>query len=148
MRLSRPASVGAQLLVHAAVFAVAGYALSQILRGGSAVNFIAWFVGAVLLHDLVILPLYSALDRTARQRRRSRPEWRVRLTNHVRVPAVISGILLLVYFPPIVGLTDRNYLAASGHHPTGYGRNWLLITVALFIGSGLVYAVRMIRAGR
>jgi hypothetical protein len=148
MSLRRPASIAAQLLVHAAAFAVAGYALSQILRGGSAVNFIAWFVGAVLLHDLVMLPLYSMLDRTIGRRRRSRPEWRLRLTNHVRVPAAISGILLLVYFPPILGLTDRNYLAASGHHPEGYARNWLLITGALFAGSALVYAVRMIRASR
>ena len=133
------ASLG-PLLIHAMAFAVAGYALAQIFRGGSVVNFIAWFVGAALLHDLVLLPMYSLIDRAGRRRRRRA------LTNYIRVPAVISGILLLVYFPPILGLTDRNYLAASGHHPTAYARNWLLITAVLFAGSGLVYAIRTIRA--
>lgn len=129
-----------QLLIHAAAFAVAGYALAQIFRGGSVVNFLAWFVGAALLHDLVLLPVYSLIDRTGRHRRRSA------LINYIRVPAVISGILLLVYFPPILGLTDRNYVAATGHQPSAYARNWLLITAVLFAGSALVYAIRAIRA--
>jgi hypothetical protein len=145
MRLRRPAGILAQLLTHAVAFAVAGYALAQIFRGGSVINFIAWFVGAALFHDLLLLPVYSALDRVARHRRQRRPGG---LVNYVRVPAVISGILLLVYFPPILGLTDHNYLAATGHEPTGYARNWLLITAALFAGSGLIYAARAIRSAR
>ena len=61
---------------------------------------------------------------------------------------MVSGILLLVYFPPILGLTDANYLAATGHHPGGYARNWLEITAALFLGSAVVYAIRVTRARR
>ena len=34
----------------------------------------------------------------------------------------------------------------SGHHLTHYLRNWLLITAVLFVGSGLIYAVRVVRA--
>jgi hypothetical protein len=124
---------------------VAGYALAQIFRGGSAVNFIAWFVGAALFHDLLLLPIYSVLDRVGRRRTQRVPGG---LTNYVRVPAVISGILLLVYFPAILGLTDRNYLAATGHEPTGYARNWLLITAGLFVGSAVVYGLRAIRSAR
>jgi hypothetical protein len=145
MSLRRTAGLLAPLLAHAAAFVVAGYALAQIFRGGSVVNFIAWFVGAALFHDLLLLPAYSALDRVSRRRGPRRPGG---LINYVRAPAVISGILLLVYFPPILGLTDHNYLAAAGHQPTGYARNWLVITAALFAGSALVYAVRTIRATR
>jgi hypothetical protein len=148
MRLRTLAPASLQLLVHAVAFAVAAYALAQIFRGGSVVNFIAWFAGAAVLHDLVLLPLYSLLDRLPRLRRRPRSAARVALTNHVRAPALISGVLLLVYFPPILGLSERNYYAASGHHLQGYARNWLLISAAMFGASALVYAVRVVRSKR
>jgi hypothetical protein len=136
-----------QLLIHAAAFLVAFYALAQIFRGGSVVEFVLWFAGAALLHDLVLLPLYSLLDRLGRAPRR-RSAARVRLINHIRTPALISGVLLLVYFPPILGLTGANYLAATGHHPAGYARDWLEITGVLFAGSALLYGIRSIRAER
>jgi hypothetical protein len=148
MRLRTPAPSAVHLLVHAAAFGVAGYALAQIIRGGSVVNFIAWFAGAAVLHDLLVLPLYSLLDRLARMPQRQRSAPRVAWINHVRAPAVISGVLLLTYFPAILGLSDHNYFLASGHHPDGYARNWLAITAVLFGASGLLYAIRVIRARR
>lgn len=148
MRL-RSLSVGLlRLLVHAAAFAVAAYALAQIVRGGSVVNFLVWFAGAALLHDLLLLPLYSLLDRFARPPRRRRTSERVAVVNHIRAPALISGVLLLVYFPLILGLSERNYYAASGHHLRGYARNWLAISAVLFAASALVYAIRVLRARR
>ena len=45
------------LIGHLVVFFIAGFAIVQILAGGAWVNWIAWFVGAALLHDLVLLPL-------------------------------------------------------------------------------------------
>ena len=130
------------LLAHIAAFAIASYALAQVFKGGAVVNFIAWFAGAAFLHDFVFLPLYSGLDRVARHRRSA-----VRASiNYVRVPALISGLLLLVYFPLILGLADRRYFRASGHHLEGYARNWLLITAALFTGSAVVYALRARRS--
>ncbi|MGO4748474.1 hypothetical protein AB4212_07565, partial [Streptomyces sp. 2MCAF27] len=53
-----------QLLLLACSFALAGYAGARLLAGdwfGVAL----WFVGAALLHDLVLLPLYAVADRTA-----------------------------------------------------------------------------------
>jgi hypothetical protein len=137
-----------RVVVHAAAFGVGGYALAQIIRGGSVVNVIAWFAGAAVLHDLLVLPLYSLFDRLARAPERRRRAPRVPWINHVRAPAVISGLLLLVYFPAILGLSDHNYFLASGHHPDGYARNWLAITAVLFGASGLLYAIRVIRARR
>lgn len=136
-----------QLLAHAAAFAVAFYALAQIFRAGDVVEFILIFAGAALLHDLIVLPIYSLLDRLARVRRRGRVH-RIPLVNHIRAPALISGVLLLVYFPAILGLTDANYLAATGHHPAAYARDWFEITAALFAGSALIYGFRVIRAKR
>jgi hypothetical protein len=136
-----------QLLVHAAAFVVAFYALAQIFRAGDVVEFILLFAGAALLHDLILLPAYSLVDLLARARRRDRAR-RIPLVNHIRAPALISGVLLLVYFPAILGLTDADYLAATGHHPTGYARNWLEITAVLFAGSALIYGLRVLRARR
>jgi hypothetical protein len=148
MRVRSLTAGALHLFIHAAAFAVAAYALAQIVRGGTVVNFIAWFAGAAVLHDLVLLPLYSLLDRLPRVRRRPRSGARAAPTNYVRAPALISGVLLLVYFPPILGLSERNYYAATGHHLHGYARNWLLISAALFAGSGLLYAVRALRTKR
>ncbi len=132
------------LIGHLVVFFVAGWAIVQILGGGSILNWIAWFVGAALLHDLVLLPLYSVLDRGLGIASRGRADRRLRVPviNHLRTPAAISGILLIVYFPVILGLSGSNYFNDTGHHLAGYTRNWLLITLGLFLVSALVYGVR------
>jgi hypothetical protein len=124
------------LAVHVAAFGIAAYAIAQVLNGGIVENFLIWFVGAALLHDLVFLPLYTALDRLGRFGIRSSA------INYVRVPALLSGLLLLVYFPLILVKADRNYFHSVGHHVHGYARNWLLVSAAFFLLSALVYAAR------
>lgn len=148
MKRLRYGSGPLHLVVHVAAFTIAGYALAQIFNGGRVVNFVAWFGGAAILHDLVALPLYSLLDRLSHGALRSRRIARVPAINHLRVPALISGLLLLIYFPLILGLSDTRYFAATGHHLHGYTRNWLGITAALFAGSAVVYAIRVRRATR
>lgn len=134
------------LLGHLAALAIAGFALDQILSAGNTeVNFIVWFLGAAVLHDVVLVPIYSLLDRIARRGSSPSPRVspRVPAVNHIRAPALISGVLLLVYFPVIFGPGDSTYFLATGHHLHGYARNWLLITAALFLGSALIYAIRL-----
>jgi hypothetical protein len=133
------------LLAHLGVFFIAGWAIDQILGGSHAINWIAWFLGAALLHDLVLLPMYSLLDRGligGRGNPVARGARRRRWINYVRTPAVLAGILLLVYFPLILGKSSRNYGNDTGHALSGYTRNWLLITAGLFLVSAVVYAVR------
>jgi hypothetical protein len=140
------------LMGHLVMFFVAGWAINQILRGGHAINWLAWFLGAALLHDLVLLPLYSLLDRglergTLRGTRGARGPGEVSRSpiNYIRVPASIAGILLLVYFPVILGYSGTHYRDDTGHALTGSTRNWLLVSAGLFICSGLVYLVRVMR---
>jgi len=126
---------------HLAAFAVIGYALWAVLVPGGtarAVNLLAWLLLGAVLHDLVGLPLYSLLDRGAQRATARRP----RLLNHLRVPAVISGVLLLVYLPLILAAAPRAYLRATGAPAGPYLRTWLLITAGLLAASGLLYAVR------
>lgn len=134
------------LLGHLAAFAIAAFALTQIINGPAPIDFLLWFVGAALLHDIVFLPLYSLLDRVPLSLHRQLRERRVPIINHIRAPALISGLLLIVYFPLILGASGPEYYKATGHHLHGYVRNWLLITAALFLGSAVVYGVRVWRA--
>jgi len=129
-----------QLLLLACSFALAGYAGVRLLDGdwfGVAL----WFVGAALLHDLVLLPLYAGLDRAlvkAAGRRRDR-------IGYVRVPAALSALLLLVWFPLISGRVAGRYASATGLSPDGFLARWLLLTAALFGGSALLFVLRLRR---
>lgn len=131
------------LLGHVACFAFAAYAVAQLLQARRADNIFLWLLGAVVLHDVLFLPFYSALDRIARRGTR-----RLRAVNHLRVPALISGLLLLVFFPAILGRNAGSFERVSGVGVDGYAGRWLLVTAGLFGASAVLYAVRGRRAAR
>jgi len=128
--------------------AFAGYLLTRMLNASHPIWLLIWLLGAIVAHDLVLFPLYSALDRLVAGRRgRARVARSNGLTwrNHIRVPAVISGTLLLIASPLVLRLSDRTYFAASGLHTSVYLWHWLLVTGCLFVGSALLYALRRVR---
>lgn len=131
------------LLGHLAAFAIAVWAISHVFDGREPLNWVLWFVAGALLHDLVLLPFYSVLDRAARALPAPRGA-----VNFVRVPALMSGVMLLVYFPRILDRAPGNYVRVAGVAPEGYLRNWLLICAALFTASALLYAGRSAAARR
>jgi phosphate/sulfate permease len=45
----------------------------------------------------------------------------------------------------ILGFSAKNYRDDTGHPLNGYVRNWLLITVGMFLVSGLLFGGRRIR---
>ncbi len=49
-------------------FALTGYAGVRLLAGAQWPMVVVWFVGAALLHDLVLLPLYALADRAVCRR--------------------------------------------------------------------------------
>jgi hypothetical protein len=137
------------LLGHVAALAIAAFAFDRIFSGGDVKELVLWYVGFVILHDLIFVPSYTGLDRLFRSALARLPastRTGIPVINHVRAPALISGLLLIIYFPLISRLSDADYFALSGHHLVHYLRNWLLITAALFLGSGIVYALRVLRA--
>jgi hypothetical protein len=126
----------AHLLVLVASFAIAGAAVvGWVQRPRDLEGVLIWFAAAVALHDFVLLPLYSLLDRITVAR------LPVRSAAYVRVPAIISGLLMLVLFPTILGFGAHREQAASGIAEHGYLLRWLLLTAALFLASALVYAL-------
>lgn len=128
-----------QLLLLVCSFVLVAYAGVRLLSG-DWLGVVLWFVGAALLHDLVLLPLYSALDRALRAGTAAR--W----TLYVRVPAVLSGLTLLVWCPLILGLPADRYRSATGLDPDVFLPRWLLITAVLFGGSALLLVLRLRRA--
>ena len=128
------------LLAVTASFAVAGVAVSKLVESPARWDLLLWFVGAVALHDLVLFPLYTLLDRLAAGRR---PRAAV---NYVRVPAVVSGVLLLISAGMVFSASSRTYESATGLRPEPYLERWLAITAVLFVVSAVLYAVRARRA--
>jgi hypothetical protein len=141
------------LLAVLASFAIAGYGFLRIVENPSAVGTLVWFGGAAVAHDLIAFPLYSALNLIA-HRSVAGPDdaWeagrRVPLINHVRIPAFLSGLALLMFFPEILGLDAANYEKDAGLSGDVFLTRWLGLTAALFLGSALVYAVRLRRAAK
>jgi hypothetical protein len=128
------------LLAHLAAFALAAWALLQALELGGAERIALWLVGAVVLHDMVLWPAYTTLDRLAR---RGRPAgW----TNYVRFPVGVSALLALVFLPVMCGKGEAAYTRVSGEEWEGYAGRWLLVSAVLFAVSGALYLARS-RAG-
>jgi fumarate reductase subunit D len=145
------------LLTAMAAFAIAGFAvlmLSEAQAGSQLLNFVLWFVGAILVHDLVLFPLYSGIDRLVLRGagvHRARPDdaatpSAVSAINHVRVPFLLSGLFFVVWFPLILGVAEQEYAVTTGQSTEGYLERWLLLTGALFLLSGIAFAVRLARA--
>ena len=124
-----------------ACLAVSGYAASRLATLPSAGDVAVWFAGAILGHDLVLFPLYSAAGVAV-----VAVERRARFMNHVRVPSLLSGLLLLTWFPLILGLSEERFRNATGRSSDVYLTRWLIVTGALFALSALVYLVRRRRA--
>lgn len=134
-----------QLLLLVSSFALTGYAAVR-LAAGDWVEVALWFVGAAVLHDLVLLPLYGAADQVLL--RGFEAAGQRTLVSYVRVPAALSLLLLLVWFPLIGGRVADRYPPATGLSADGFLARWLLITAVLFGGSAVLLALRWLRLRR
>ncbi|MBT3149958.1 hypothetical protein HTV45_03375 [Streptomyces sp. CHD11] len=127
-----------RLVVLVCSFVLCGYAGVRLLDGDWLLVAL-WFVGVAVIHDLVLVPLYGAADRALVKGAGRRREW----INHVRVPVVLSGLLLLVWFPLITGRVAERYEGVTGQSAEGYAGRWLIVTGVLFGGSAVVFGVRV-----
>jgi hypothetical protein len=115
-----------------ATFAVIGW--SQ--RPKDFVSVLIWFGAAVLLHDLVLLPLYTLADRV------TLGFLPVHATVYIRVPLLISLLVLAVVFPTALGYGGHSAHNLTGIREHGYFLRWLALSGGLFALSGLAYALR------
>ena len=149
------------LLALLTAFALAGYAVRAVIAAGQFRGFAIWFAVAIIGHDLLLFPLYSLADLSvqrllpwgAARRRASRQAATVPgaapgppAINYVRIPVAFSLLLLLAFFPLILGLSEPEYHRASGLTTQPYLWRWLAVTGVLFGGSAVLYALRCRRA--
>jgi len=132
------------LLALLACFGLAGYAAARLLSS-HPVAVVVWFCGAVIGHDLLLMPLYSLADRSAVAALRHRGEPQLPTApwiNYLRVPAALSGLLLLVWFPLILRLRSP-YHASTTLSADPYLWHWLAVTGTLFLLSAVAFALRL-----
>ena len=101
-----------------------------------------WFVGAAVVHDAILFPLYALLDHALVARLG-------RFVNAVRIPALGAGLSLLLFAPGIFRQGSQTYEAATGLTQEPYAMRWLLLVAAMFAASAVFYggreAVRALR---
>jgi hypothetical protein len=131
------------LLALLACFGLAGYAAARLIPA-QPLGVASWFLGAVIGHDLLLMPLYSLADRSVMAAIRHRdPQLPVTpWINYIRVPAALSGLLLLVWFPLILRLPSP-YHASTTLSADPYVWHWLAVTGALFLLSAVAFALRL-----
>jgi hypothetical protein len=140
------------LLIQLGAVTVAGYAASRVLAEHAPWQaLLTWLVSAAVLHDALFYPLYAVADvaahnRLFRRHRRLPQVAGVPWINHVRIPVAFSALLMLVWFPLILGGREDDFRAATGLGTEVYLGRWLGVTGAFFVGSALVYALRVRRA--
>ena len=131
------------LLTMLGCFALAGYATAELLPN-NAVGIPIWFAGAVIGHDVILMPIYTVADRSAmavfRHRRPQLPA--VPWINYLRIPTALSGMLLLIWFPLIFRL-PRRFTVTTTLSLDPYLWHWLAVTGALFLLSATALAVRL-----
>ncbi len=133
------------LLALLACFAVTAYAVSRLLDDRPALVRIAvWFVGAAVVWDLVLGPLYLLADRGLRPLERVGLRG-VGVRNYVRVPALVSSLLLLVWAPLIFQRSEQVFQLKAGLVQDPYLERWAGVTAALFSLSAVAYAVAVLR---
>jgi hypothetical protein len=130
----------AHALVLLLSFVPAAFALSQLLDE-RRLDVGKWLIGSAVLHDAVLLPLYVLVDAgaVALWRRHPGP---VAWLNFVRIPAAVSGMLLLIYSPEILGKAE-SFEQKTGRSTDAYLGHWLLVTALLAAGSAVWYLARL-----
>jgi len=134
------------LLAALASLAVSAWALLQVFDVISTPGrFLLWFVGAIVLHDFVFLPLYSLLGLGASgalTRGEQPSRFRIAALNHLRIPVMLSALMLLVWYPLVLSKSPAGFEGATGRSTDIYMERWLALTAVLLVGSALLLAVR------
>ena len=129
-------------------FAVTAWIVLRLAGEPTTGRMLLWFVGAAIAHDFVLFPVYALADRALRRAvdaRRAGPRSQPSVLNHVRFPALASGLIFLVYLPGILQQGRNTYLAATGQDQRPYLTRWLLVSATLFLLSGAWYVLRRAR---
>ncbi|MGI9156218.1 MAG: hypothetical protein ACR2FG_06215, partial [Marmoricola sp.] len=71
---------------------------------------------------------------------------RVSLHTYVRLPALASGLLFVLFFPGIVEQGAASYHRATGQTQAPFLQRWVLLVLVIFATSAIAYAIAWTRA--
>jgi hypothetical protein len=139
------------LLATIASFAIVAAGAAGWFQAGSDPRAILlWALGSVVAFEWILMPLAWLLDRIALgsrpEDRSRRPRLGPRNRAYVRVPALLSALLLIVFAPLIFRADTPDFEATTGIAPPDYLARWLLATAAMFVISAFAYALSLRRA--
>jgi hypothetical protein len=151
-----------QLLAIVVSFAVVAAGVAGWFQQGSDPRgIILWALGSAVAFEWIALPLAWLLDRVALGPWRLRPAGAVPADGasaapvaapasanraYIRVPALLSVLLLIVFAPLIFSADTPTFVATTGFSPPDYLARWLLATAAMFAVSAVAYAWSLRRA--
>lgn len=138
------------LVVLLACFALTAYTVLRLVDDPALTRIVVWFVGCAVVWDLVVAPAFALADRALRPLGRPSRSWPggVSPLNHVRVPALLSALLLMVWAPVVLQRSEDVFRSKAGLGQDVFLGRWLMITAVLFALSAVLYAVAVARGAR
>jgi len=130
-----------------AVLGIAAYAIAQVAGRPDFRQMVIWFLGAVVLHDIVLLPAYSAANRAigAAGPVRRRSARAVAALNHLRAPVALAGLLFLLFWPSILQKAEPGFLTNVDYGTDPFPDRWIWASVVLVGVSLVLLAVSLAR---
>ena len=137
------------LVVLLACFALTAYTVLRLADDPALTRISVWFVGCAVVWDLLVAPAFALADRALRPLRSRRTSPRgVSPLNYVRVPGLLSALLLMVWAPVVLQRSEGVFRSRSGLDQDVFLGRWLTITAVLFAVSALLYAVAVALSSR
>ena len=142
-------SYGARLAHLLGMRAVLGSSAYAIAQGAGRPDFrqmAIWFLGAVVLHDLVLLPAYSLANRAAAAGPARRGGRRaLAALNHLRAPIALAGLLFLLFWPSILQKAEPGFLGNANYGTDPFPDRWIWASVVLVAVSLVLLAIALLR---
>jgi hypothetical protein len=139
------------LFAVAAALTIVVVAFDGWLKPGThIIGILAWLTACAIAYEVVVIPLASLLDRFVLRSspRRTSQVGLGAVRNYVRIPALLSALLLLAFLPLIFTFGRNSFIQSTGDAPPSYLTRWLLATAAMFAISAVVYGLSVARAAR
>jgi hypothetical protein len=138
------------LLATIVSFAIVAAGVAGWFQAGSDPRgILLWVLGSGVAFEWILLPLAWLLDRIALgSRLGDRGPGRMigpRNRAYVRVPTLLSALLLIVFAPLIFRADTPDFEATTGLVPPDFLARWLLATAAMFAISAFCYALSLRR---
>ena len=125
-----------------ALMAFGAVGLAQDTGLSAAADVARWLVGADLAHDFVLAPLACLVGFAVA---RALPRW---CRAPVQAALLMSGVLLIVVFPALLGFGRDHVPDNPSVQPLDYTSSTLTALAVVWVGAALWLTARLVTSGR